>query len=53
MTTLETLADGSIIVSTFDGSMWHRESFKNSSDFFIWAHVNGIEIADTMHLSGL
>lgn len=33
-----------LLLSQFDGDMWHRESFKTIDELLIWAHQNGIEI---------
>jgi hypothetical protein len=45
MITIEKTQD-CIIVSIFDGSQWYREPFANNDEMAIWAHRNGICLAD-------
>lgn len=45
MITIEKTQD-CIIVSIFDGAQWYREPFANNDEMAIWAHRNGICLAD-------
>lgn len=35
-----------IVASVFDGAQWHRESFADTDQLYIWAHKHGITLDD-------
>mgnify|MGYP000882217559 CR=1 FL=1 len=35
-----------IVASVFDGAQWHRESFPDTDQLYIWAHKHGITLDD-------